>query len=577
MRLGKVRAGIVAAAAVAIVGASPGSAQTGGQTGGQPTPYSYKKARFAEQSVKVKQLTAAAHMTKDDTAPARAFTAPTSMVADPDNPKVIAAATANLRNRTCYLIVSKDGGRTWRFSKNLPAPPAYPYCTNLNAGVPEVSIAWGRGGMLYYALQAYGDGEGPREGRSSIALARTTDLGETWRTTLVENNRGKTERPAPSASGVTGLAVDTSKARDVLYVGYSRSFPDAPSDSPLRNPHLQVATSTDGGVSFPPAVELNDFVKLTRNFGGRSYPLLMRSSFGAPFLFAHDGVVLAVAGSETPVNDRPAPPPEAGAGLTPGTFYAYPSPQLVARSTDQGKTWTVKELGPPIYGGTGSMTGMGWTSKGGRNGTIVAAYGATPETSPTTGLVDIVVQRSTDDGQTWSEPVAIDDDNPADQYSSIYPQLSVAPNGRIDVVWYDNRDQTDYLVNVRYSYSNDGGATWAPNIQVNDRPLDWKLGINFNSDLRHPPGVASTNQYAVFGWYDSRFANEVTQTQDVFGAMAQFSPLPATTNTAVPIAAAVFGGLVVAGLILLLVMLRRRRAQPATPPRVTPRQPVGAS
>jgi len=81
-----------------------------------------------------------------------------------------------------------------------------------------------------------------------------------------------------------------------------------------------------------------------------------------------NGTILAVAGGDFTNQDTPAPPHGAGEGLTPGTFYAYPNPQLVARSTDQGKTWQVKELGPPIYAGTGSMTGLGWTPKGGANG-----------------------------------------------------------------------------------------------------------------------------------------------------------------------------------------------------------------
>lgn len=575
MRLstGRVGAGLGVAAALALIGTSPGLAQTTDQ----PAPHSYEKARFARRDASPRRLTAAFHMTKDEQSPTRGFGSPTSMRAKPDNPRIIVAATHDLRRRRCYLVRSTDAGRSWHFSKTPPGPDTYPYCLNNNAGVAEASIAWGRNGTLYYAREGYGEGEGLREGKGSIVLARSRDLGDSWETTVIESNRGKTGPTAPSASGVTGMAVDTSGDRDVVHVGFTRRYRQAPEGSPLTNPHVLVATSSDGGATFADPVNLNELIKLTRTIGGKSYPLLMQSSFGAPFMTAHDGVLLAVAGSETPATDQPPPPPEAGVGLDPGSFYAYPFPQVVARSTDRGKTWSFTTMGPPIYAGTGPQTGIGWTPKGGEMGTFVAAYAATPETASTTGLADIVFQRSTDGGKTWSEPVALDDDAPSRGFTSFYPQLAVAPNGRIDVVWQDNRDQTDYRMNVRYTYSTDGGETWAPNVQVNDRPLNFNLGISFNSDLRYPPGVASTNEYAAFGWADSRFADERTQTQDSFGAVAQFAPLPPARSTVVPIVIAVFGGLLAAGIVLLLVIRMRRPPEGPMPPPAERRETVGVT
>jgi hypothetical protein len=234
---------------------------------------------------------------------------------------------------------------------------------------------------------------------------------------------------------------------------------------------------------------------------------------------------------------------------------------MLARSTDQGKTFNITTLDGPKYDGTGAMTGLGWTAKGGPNGTFLAAYAATPATSPTSGVADIVLQRSTDNGVTWTEPLALDDIAPGDNVNNFYPQMSVAPNGRVDVVWQDNRGLADNLINVRYTYSTDGGLTWAPTTVVNDKVLNFNYGISFNSDYRYPPGVASTNSYAAIGWADSRFADEVTQTQDAFGSVAQFAPLPTTSNTTAPKIAAAFGGVVVAGLVLLLALQFRKRGE----------------
>lgn len=517
----------------------------------RPIP-AFPKATFAEQDAQVQRLTGGINMTKEELSPSRGFTGPTSMQVHPDDPRTIVAATANLRTRICHLLVSRDAGMTWKFSGELPGPEGYPYCTNTTAGVPEASLAFGSDDVLYYAHQAYGEGEGPRGGGASIALSRTTDLGESWTSVLVNDHRSQPD-PKPENTGVPGLAVDMSGGDDVIHVGYSQEWRDtAAEDHPLSDVrNVVVSTSTDGGRSFGEAVNLNDQSQLTMTVAGQSYPVHFQTAFGRPYLVAHDGVVMAVADGGPP-NDNP-PPREAYGGI-----FAEATPMLLARSTDQGRTWEVSELSKPLFNAAGSYTGMGWTPRGGDDGTFVFAYSATPGDTPSASRSDIVVQRSTDMGQTWSEPVAINDDNPGDQYTSFYPQLDVAPNGRVDVVWQDNRDVADYLVNVRYSYSTDGGETWAPNVAVQDQPINFNFGISYNSDIRQGPGVASANEFAAIGWADARFADPETQTQDNFGVVAQFSPLPHDEDTGWMVAASVLGGLVLAGVVLLGVQAVRR-------------------
>lgn len=512
----------------------------------------FKQATFRPQSAKWTRLTSAFQMTKDVANPVRAFTGPTSMLADPRNPRVVVAATADLRTRVCQLVRSTDGAKTWHLSLSPPAPKGYPFCMDNSAGLAAGAIAWGRNGTLYYAAEAYGPGEGGFDvGHVSEFLAKSTDLGDTWTTTLVENNRGKPE-PAAADYGAA-ITVDSSGPTDVVYVGYNQHFTMLDMNSPLNNGPVVVAVSTDGGATFAPSVDVSTSSNVMQSVNGKDYPVRLEGFFGAPLLLAHNGVVLAVSGAETNFDTFP----DLGGNF--GASYAFPMPQLVARSTDQGKTWTVAKLGPGHFRGSGSQTGMVWTPSGGPMGTFVVAYQATAGASSSSGPAQIVVQRSTDGGQTWTDPIAINDDDPAMQYDSFYPQLNVAPNGRIDAVWQDNRGTSDFHFNVRYSYSTDGGASWAPNVLVSDRPVDFNRGISYNSDLRQPPGVASANQYAVVGWADTRLSTEDTQTQDDFGAAVQFAALPATRNTVLPVVAAVFGGLAVGGLVLLGVLLVRRR------------------
>lgn len=56
--------------------------------------------------------------------------------------------------------------------------------------------------------------------------------------------------------------------------------------------------------------------------------------------------------------------------------------------------------------------------------------------------VEISLIRSTDTGATWSDPVAVNDVTFARQwnYPEAYPDLSVAPSGRVDIAWYDWRN-----------------------------------------------------------------------------------------------------------------------------------------
>ncbi len=210
---------------------------------------------------------------------------------------------------------------------------------------------------LYYASQAYGEGEGGREGATSIILARTTDLGETWTTTLVSDARAQPD-PKPENTGVPGLAVDTSGEQDAIYVGFSRDWSaTAPDGHPLEDQEeVVVAASTDGGNSFGEPVNLNAYSSLTMSVAGQSYPLHFQTAFTRPFVAAHDGVVLAV-GDGGPPSDNP-PPEEVYDGI-----FGEADPLMLARSTDQGRKWTVSELSTPVYTAAGSQTGMGWTPK----------------------------------------------------------------------------------------------------------------------------------------------------------------------------------------------------------------------
>src|SRR5438876_92026 len=88
---------------------------------------------------------------------------------------------------------------------------------------------------------------------------------------------------------------------------------------------------------------------------------------------------------------------------------------------------------------------------------------------PGRSTTDVMFVRSTDDGATFSAPVKVNDDpvNPSKWHW--FGTFSVAPNGRLDAVWYDTRNASNNTDSqLFYSYSVDGGVTWSANVAVSN-------------------------------------------------------------------------------------------------------------
>ena len=82
---------------------------------------------------------------------------------------------------------------------------------------------------------------------------------------------------------------------------------------------------------------------------------------------------------------------------------------------------------------------------------------------------DVMFARSTDAGRTFSTPRRINDDAVNHSKWHWFGTLSVAPNGRIDAVWYDMRNSPNNVTSqLFYSYSTDGGNSWSPNVAVSN-------------------------------------------------------------------------------------------------------------
>jgi hypothetical protein len=111
-------------------------------------------------------------------------------------------------------------------------------------------------------------------------------------------------------------------------------------------------------------------------------------------------------------------------------------------------------------------------SGGATNNNIYMLCSVLPAGRSTT---DVMFVRSTDGGLTFSAPVKINDDpfNPSKWHW--FGTFSVAPNGRLDAVWYDSRNGANNTDSqLFYSWSTDAGVTWSPNVAVSNsfNPLE---------------------------------------------------------------------------------------------------------
>jgi hypothetical protein len=109
-----------------------------------------------------------------------------------------------------------------------------------------------------------------------------------------------------------------------------------------------------------------------------------------------------------------------------------------------------------------------------------------------TNQCDVMFARSLNRGATWSAPVRINTD-PGTNAFHWFGTLAVAPNGRIDVCWYDTRGTTNINISqLYYCFSLDGGVTWSPNRPVSGQ-FDTSLGYPQQNKIGDYIGVIALN------------------------------------------------------------------------------------
>jgi hypothetical protein len=93
--------------------------------------------------------------------------------------------------------------------------------------------------------------------------------------------------------------------------------------------------------------------------------------------------------------------------------------------------------------------------------------------------LDVMIIRSTDGGVNWSTPVRVNDDAVGTNAWQWFGVLAVAPDGRLDAVWNDTRNDANpsnpTYSELYYAFSTDAAETWSESIPVSP-PFNHFLG-----------------------------------------------------------------------------------------------------
>ncbi|MDQ4069814.1 MAG: glycoside hydrolase, partial [Actinomycetota bacterium] len=159
-----------------------------------------------------------------------------------------------------------------------------------------------------------------------------------------------------------------------------------------------------------------------------------------------------------------------------------------------------------------------------------------PTNEPSTPAFDdreIMFRSSIDGGTTWSPSKMVNDEAPTPNIQHYNPGISVAPNGRLDLAWYDFRNSPTPEfegpggnaggMNDVYSASSfDGGDTFTKNVRVTDRIVDRNIGVwSNNVHSQTSVAIASSDTTTYVAWQDSRNGNSVTNAEDIYFATVQ--------------------------------------------------------
>lgn len=399
---------------------------------------------------------------------------------NPTNPSnVVVAHRVDLPGFSASLQTSFDGGRGWQTTA-LPLPPDKdrPFASD---------VAFAADGTLYVSyVNLQGAGNRP----DNLWIARSNDGGRSLSAPV---------RVAGALTFQARIAVDRDSVLHVIWLKVADVAPYAIVAYPSP---IVAAHSTDGGKTFSEPVQVSD-------------PDRQRVAAATPAIDSNGNLVVLYGDFKDDSRDfqnLDGPP------------WDEPFALVASVSKDGGKTFSkgvevdsdilplrrflvfLPEF-PGLAAGPNGSLYVTWAD--GRNGDL-----------------DVFLRRSGDGGASWSAPVRVNDNRLKDGTDQYLPRVDVAPNGRVDVLFYDRRgDPSNVRQDAYLGTSTDKGASFT-NVRVSSDSFDSRVGFSANpkleADLGSRLGIASSNDVAVAAWTDTRIGSEDTARQDIASAPIDF-------------------------------------------------------
>lgn len=459
---------------------------------------------------------------------------------NPEDPEHLLVGVIDYNAPNVDTYVSLDGGATWEG----PYQPRY-LDYDLGAG-GDPSVAFDRQGSAYLSSISVGFEQFAIRGFvfvdfvSSIAITTSNDGGFTWERP-VSSSRSRIEvRVDPTVQeGIIGfvslgfldkpwMTVGPSQAgdRDVVYVTYTKF-----------TVQYSVGLTLEGALLYFVNPVVESVIELVRSEdGGQTWSAPIAVSPVARRIFTSEAGGGVISPGRVVQGSQPLAAPEgtvyvAWLDSTEDGAFRNLAEIWTARSDDGGRTFERPVLVSAFLEPDFSSRNAFFRSWGaafpqvsaGRDGSVSLVYTGRPSDKPTDDG-DVFYVRSGDRGTTWSRPVRVNDDQ-TDRFQ-FFPTVAVAPNGSINVMWGDFRDdRTEFTYHIYYSKSDDQGRTFVENARVTDFPSNPNRAFPRGVFIGDYFGITATEADVYMVWADGRLGEFGAANQKI--GFARLRPMPA--------------------------------------------------